>query len=134
MAASKEERARQFLPFNALTGYYRMILERQRVSEPKKELSEDETEALSEKLKSLRRHDLISVTYYDKDAYITKTGLITDIDLMGNLIYVIANFIDFIGQFSYFFVIHINDITVSYRFYNKLPERFLPGCFKLLHN
>lgn len=80
MAASKEERARQFLPFNALTGYYQMILERQRVSEPKKELSEDETEALSEKLKSLRRHNLISVTYY-KDAYITKTGLITDIDL-----------------------------------------------------
>lgn len=46
MAASKEERARQFLPFNALTGYYRMILDRQRVSESKKELSEDETEAL----------------------------------------------------------------------------------------
>lgn len=80
MGASKEERARQFLPFNALTGYYRMILERQRVSEPKKELSEDETEALSEKLNNLRRHDLVSVTYYDKDAYITKTGLITDID------------------------------------------------------
>ena len=81
MAASKEERARQFLPFNALTGYYQMILERQRVPEPKKELSEDETEALSEKLKNLQRHDLVSVTYYDKDAYITKTGLITDIDL-----------------------------------------------------
>lgn len=81
MAASKEERARQFLPFNALTGYYRMILDRQRVSESKKELSEDETEALSEKIKSLRRHDLVSVTYYDKDAYITKTGMITDIDL-----------------------------------------------------
>ena len=80
MAASKEERARQFLPFNALTGYYQMILERQRVSEPKKELSEDETEALSEKIKNLRRNDLVSVTYYDKDAYITKTGLITDID------------------------------------------------------
>ena len=37
-------------------------------------------EALSEKIKSLQRHDLVSVTYYDKDAYITKTGLITDID------------------------------------------------------
>lgn len=81
MAASKEERARQFLPFNALTGYYQMILEKQRVSEPKKELSEDEAAALSDKLKSLRRHDLVSVTYYDKDAYITKTGMITDIDL-----------------------------------------------------
>ena len=81
MAASKEEWARQFLPLNALTGYYQMNLERQRVSEPKKELSEDETEALSEKLKSLRRNDLVSVTYYDKDAYITKTGMITDIDL-----------------------------------------------------
>ena len=80
MAASKEERARQFLPFNALTGYYKMILEKQRVSEPKKELSEDEAAALSDKLKSLRQHDLVSVTFYDKDAYITKTGMITDID------------------------------------------------------
>ena len=80
MAASKEERARQFLPFNALTGYYQMILEKQRVSEPKKELSEDEAAALSDKLKSLRRHDLVSVIFYDKDAYITKTGMITDID------------------------------------------------------
>ena len=80
MAASKEERARQFLPFNALTGYYQMILEKQRVSEPKKELSEDEAAALSDKLKSLRRHDLVTVTFYDKDAYITKTGMITDID------------------------------------------------------
>ncbi|MBO4521391.1 MAG: YolD-like family protein [Alphaproteobacteria bacterium] len=80
MAASKEERARQFLTFNALTGYYQMILEKQRVSEPKKELSEDEAAALSDKLKSLRRHDLVSVTFYDKDAYITKTGMIMDID------------------------------------------------------
>mgnify|MGYP000044751966 CR=1 FL=1 len=80
MAASKEERARQFLPFNALTGYYQMIMEKQRVSESKKELSEDEATVLSNKLKNLHRHDLVSVTFYDKDAYITKTGMITDID------------------------------------------------------
>lgn len=95
MAASKEERARQFLPFNALTGYYQMILERQRVSEPKKELSEDETEALSEKLKSIQRHDLVSVTYYDKDVYITKTGMITDIDLTFQTLTVVKNKIAF---------------------------------------
>lgn len=53
MAASKEERARQFLPFNALTGYYQMIMEKQRVSESKKELSEDEATVLSNKLKNL---------------------------------------------------------------------------------
>ena len=80
MAARKEERARQFLPFNALTGYYQMIMEKQRVSESKKELSEDEATVLSNKLKNLHRHDLVSVTFYDKDAYITKTGMITDID------------------------------------------------------
>lgn len=80
MAASKEERARQFLPFNALTGYYQMIMEKQRVSESKKELSEDEATVLSNKLKNLHRHDLVSVTFYNKDAYITKTGMITDID------------------------------------------------------
>ncbi len=57
-----------------------MIMEKQRVSESKKELSEDEATVLSNKLKNLHRHDLVSVTFYDKDAYITKTGMITDID------------------------------------------------------
>ena len=95
MAASKEERARQFLPFNALTGYYQMILEKQRVSEPKKELSEDEAAALSDKLKSLRRHDLVSVTFYDKDAYITKTGMITDIDFTFQTLTIIKTKIPF---------------------------------------
>ena len=57
-----------------------MIMEKQRVSESKKELSEDEATVLSNKLKNLHRHDLVSVTFYNKDAYITKTGMITDID------------------------------------------------------
>ena len=80
MAASKEERARQFLPFNALTGYYEMILKKQRVTEPKKELSSDEIDALSKKLQELHRCDRATVTYYDTDAYVSQTGSVTDID------------------------------------------------------
>ena len=80
MAASKEERARQFLPFNALTGYYEMILKQQRVTEPKKELSPDEIDALSERLRELRCGERVSVTCYDTDAYITKTGTVTAVD------------------------------------------------------
>ena len=80
MGASKEERARQFLPFNALTGHYQMILKQQRVSEPRRELSEDQQAALSDKLKLLRRNDLVTVTFYDTDSYVTKTGMITNID------------------------------------------------------
>ena len=100
MAASKEERARQFLPFNALTGYYQMIMERRRVLEPKKELSEDEIEALSEKLKSLRQHELVSITYYDKDAYITKTGMITDIDFTFQTLTIVKTKISFQDIFT----------------------------------
>ena len=80
MAVSKEERARQFLPFNALTGYYEMILKKQRVTEPKKELSPDEIDALSKELKKIHRGERATVTYYDTDAYVNQTGSITDID------------------------------------------------------
>ena len=80
MGVSKEERARQFLPFNALTGYYEMILEKQRATEPRKELSPDEIEALSAKLNNLHPTDTATVTYYDTDAYVVKTGVVTDVD------------------------------------------------------
>ena len=95
MAASKEERARQFLPFNALAGYYEMILKKQRVTEPKKELSPDEIDALSKKLLELHRCDRATVTYYDTDAYVSRTGSVTDIDFEFHILTLVKTQISF---------------------------------------
>ena len=80
MAIKKADRARQFMPFAALTGYYEVIKQREKIIEPRKELSEDEAEILSNKLGSVQKGMLITLTYYKEDCYETLTGLVSNID------------------------------------------------------
>ena len=80
MAIKKADRARQFMPFAALTGYYEVIKQREKIIEPRKELSEDEAEILSDKLNKVQKGMLITLTYYNEDCYETLTGLVSDFD------------------------------------------------------
>ena len=80
MAIKKADRARQFMPFAALTGYYEVIKQREKIIEPRKELSEDEAEILSDKLSKVQKGMLITLTYYNEDCYETLTGLVSDFD------------------------------------------------------
>ncbi len=76
------ERAAQFSPFAALTGYDAAIAESARLTEEKAELGEWEMKELDEKLRMLLSasdHPLITVTYFQPDprkqggAYVTLT-------------------------------------------------------------
>ena len=80
MAIKKADRARQFMPFAALTGYYEVIKQREKIIEPRKELSEDEAEILSSKLSKIQKGMLVTLTYYKEDCYETLTGLVSNID------------------------------------------------------
>ena len=77
MAIKKADRARRFMPFAALTGYYEVIKQREKIIEPRKELSEDEAEILSDKLNKVQKGMLITLTYYKEDCYETLTGLVS---------------------------------------------------------
>ena len=89
---SMRDRAAQFAPFAALTGFDGVIAETGRETESRCELSESETEALSRKLTridALTRngdHPKISVTYFVSDArkaggaYIDYTGHVKGVD------------------------------------------------------
>ena len=63
------DRAMQFAPFAALKGYYESIRLQERITEPKKELSEDEAEAISNTLNKLQVGTTVKIRYYDVDAY-----------------------------------------------------------------
>lgn len=76
------ERARQFIPFAALRGYYDLIRERERVTEPKRELTEEHAQMLSRKMSQVRKGMMLSVVYYHTDAYETMEGLVTAFDPM----------------------------------------------------
>ncbi len=87
---SMAERAAQFSPFAALTGYGGVIQEAGRLTEMKKELGDSEIEELERNLSRLAENagqrPLISVTYFQPDkkkeggTYITVTGRFKGID------------------------------------------------------
>lgn len=64
-----QERAAQFSPFAALTGYGDAIKETVRTTEAKPELDEEEKEKLSRQLQTaMRENRLIEITYFMPDA------------------------------------------------------------------
>ena len=72
-------RARQFMPFMALKGYFDICRTKERVPEPFHELTEEEALALSQVVAGLRKGDVVQVSYYDTDAYVTCEGAVTEV-------------------------------------------------------
>ncbi len=85
----RADRAAQFMPFAALRGYYELIRTRERVVEPRHELTEEEAVALSRVVAQVRRGDLVRAVHYDQDAYITTTGRVARIDLIYRTIQIV---------------------------------------------
>lgn len=87
---SMVDRAAQFSPFAALTGYDAAIKETGRLTDEKVNLSEEEKEALDRKqqilMERLGDHPSLTVTYFVPDAkksggaYVTKNGNLKKID------------------------------------------------------
>ena len=88
-------RAKQFMPFAALKGYYDLIQARQRIVQPRHELTDEERLRVSEKLAQVKRRTMIKVTHYDTDAYVTTTGMVADIDFAGRTIAIVKRHIAF---------------------------------------
>jgi len=94
---SIQNRAAQFSPFAALTGYESAILEKARVTKHKPELDENKISILNEKLtilhEQLKNPPLILLTYFKKDLkkeggeIIQKQGYINKVNLTEHTIY-----------------------------------------------
>lgn len=84
------DRAAQFMPFRALTGYEDAVHETARLTEERVELTEDEKAVLDGKLQrladNLASHPLVTVMYFQPDKkksggeYVTTTGQLKKID------------------------------------------------------
>ena len=87
---SNSERAAQFSPFAALTGYDAAVKETERLTDSKLELTDDEKSALNEKLQIIMENidsePFVTVTYFEPDKrkeggkYISKSGKVKTID------------------------------------------------------
>lgn len=86
---AREDRAAQFSPFAALTGYDDAISETQRLTESRRELDENQKAELDEKMAflmtKLEERPLVRITYFQEDekkeggAYLTVEGIIRKI-------------------------------------------------------
>ena len=84
------DRAAQFSPFAALTGYDAAIIETARLTDQKRELTEEQKQVISKGLRELReriKHDpAVTVTFFQRDgrksggAYRTVTGEAKKVD------------------------------------------------------
>lgn len=87
---SNRDRAAQFSPFAALTGYDEAVRETERLTDSKAELTEDAMEKLNRKLQIIaegkRLKPKITVTYFQPDerksggAYLTYTGTVKKVN------------------------------------------------------
>lgn len=91
----RADRAQQFMPFAALRGYYDLIRERERIVQPRRELTEEEALELSQAFSQIKRREMVSVVYYDGEAYVTTRGLVTDIDIAARTLTVVRTPIPF---------------------------------------
>lgn len=80
MAISRADRARQFLPFDALKGLNEALRSKEIEYEDRKDLSEEEEEKISNILLSLESGNNIRVKYYYRRQYILLKGIIKKID------------------------------------------------------
>ena len=83
------DRARQFLPFDALKGFKDLIKEVERVKVNKKELTEENIERLSKTILSLEKGMMVKVIYFEQDDYLKLEGIVSKIDITNRFIMIV---------------------------------------------
>ncbi len=91
----RADRARQFMPFAALRGYYDLIREQQRVPEPRRDLADEDVERISRHLAGLAKGDMVRIRHYDRDAYVDTEGVVARMDPVERTVTVVRQQIAF---------------------------------------
>ena len=82
------DRAKQFLPFDALNGFRLALKEKEKIIVDKKDLSEEMQEEISRKLNSLEIGDRVKIVHYKNKQYKIDIGNFNQINRMQRFIIV----------------------------------------------
>lgn len=91
---SNDFRAKQFLPFDALKGFYEEVEKENKIKIQKKQLSHDIFESLNNKILKIKKGDKVTIKYYDNFNYIETSGIIKKIDKIYKKIFISNSIID----------------------------------------
>ena len=84
----RAERAKIFMPFARLKGYYDLILAQEDGHEVRRQVDDETAVKISDKLNRINKGSSIKVEYYESVNYITEKGKISRIDYSYKLLVV----------------------------------------------
>lgn len=90
-----DNRAKQFVPFAAVKGYEEALRAKERITVEKIELSEERKAELDYKLHQIKKLDIITVVYFDKDEYVKVEGMVSRLDADARILKVVNTKIPF---------------------------------------
>ena len=79
---SRADRAKLFVPFDALKGLQEILREKEREVEERKELSEESLMELQEELNKVEIGSTVFIKYYKNKKYNDITGIVTKINFV----------------------------------------------------
>ena len=77
-----QSRAKQFLPYASLRGFEKIVAEKRKIKEPRRQLAEDAEEELSRTLSELTRGTTVRLSYYSDGRYTEKSGEFLFVDTL----------------------------------------------------
>lgn len=82
----RSRRAKQFMPFDCLSGLREAIAAKERIIEPKREMTDDSIAEINKTLLELQKGQIITVVYYSvhEQNYLQLTGPVTKVDPLWN--------------------------------------------------
>ena len=92
---SRENRAKQFMPFAALKGFEEALEKKEKIVVPKAELCDDYKEQLDFRLSQMQCGDMVTVVYFSDDNYVRITGILSKMKLEERWIQVVRTKIFF---------------------------------------
>ena len=92
---TRADRAKQFAPFDALTGFREALARKERIVVPRKDLCEEAREELDYKFQQISPRDMVTIVYYDKNEYIKITGKVSKYSACEKVLYIVDKRIKF---------------------------------------
>lgn len=89
------ERAKIFMPFDALKGLREALREKEKIVTNKVDLSQDDIEEISKTLSQIQKRQMVSATYYDGENYTKIVGLVAKIDTISKTLTIVQTNIKF---------------------------------------
>lgn len=91
----RENRAKQFMPFDALKGLREALAEKERMIVPKHDLSEEQKDEIDMKLRQVKKKDVITVEFFKNIEYVQLTGIVSQVDNINRKLVIVDTIIPF---------------------------------------